>query len=223
MAFSFISIKVKIYLPFRGNYLPFNCIYPFINKYNISDFYMETSQLIKEAKQGSAAAQKYLFDQWSEKMLMVCRRYVKNTEDAEELLLDGFYKFFKKLSSFDYQGDAALYVWLKKIMINECLMFLRKKNVFNMVTDATAEEIPLQEEGLNNLSAAEIFNLIVQLPVGYRTVFNLYVIEGMPHAQIAALLGIAEGTSKSQFSKAKILLQKMLLQNDIEYAKRKSQ
>ena len=90
---------------------------------------METSELIKEAKQGSAAAQKCLFDQWAEKMLLVCRRYVKNSEDAEELLLDGFYKFFKKIAAFNYQGDAALYVWLKRIMINECLMFLRKKNV----------------------------------------------------------------------------------------------
>ncbi len=184
---------------------------------------MNTSELIKEAKQGSAAAQKYLFEQWVEKMLMVCRRYVKNDEDAEELLLDGFYKFFKKLSSFNYQGDAALYVWLKKIMINECLMFLRRKNVFNMVTDSAAEEIALQEEALNKLSAEEIFNLIVQLPVGYRTVFNLYVIEGIPHAEIASVLAIAEGTSKSQLSKAKMLLQKMLLQNDIEYVKRKSQ
>ena len=184
---------------------------------------METSELIKEAKQGSAAAQKCLFDQWSEKMLLVCRRYVKNSEDAEELLLDGFYKFFKKLSSFNYQGDAALYVWLKRIMINECLMFLRKKNVFTIVTEATAAEMPLQEEALNNLSADEIFNLIVQLPVGYRTVFNLHVIEGMPHREIAELLVISEGTSKSQFSKAKILLQKLLLQNNTEYVKRKTQ
>ena len=149
---------------------------------------MDTSELIKEAKQGSAAAQKYLFDQWAEKMLMVCRRYVKNPEDAEELLLDGFYKFFKKIGSFNYQGDAALYVWLKKIMINECLMFLRKKNVFNIVTDASPEEIPLQEDALDKLSAGEIFNLIIQLPVGYRTVFNLYVIEGMAHNEIAELL-----------------------------------
>ncbi len=184
---------------------------------------METSELINEAKQGSVAAQKYLFDQWAEKMMLVCSRYVKSREDAEELMLDGFYKFFKKISSFTYQGDAGLYVWLKKIMINECLMFLRKKNVFNMVTEASVEEIPLQEEALNNLSAEEIFRLVIQLPVGYRTVFNLYVIEGMTHKEIARLLGISEGTSKSQFSKGKILLQKMLLQNDIEYAKRKSQ
>jgi RNA polymerase sigma-70 factor (ECF subfamily) len=138
-------------------------------------------------------------------------------------MLDGFYKFFKKISSFNYQGDAALYMWMKKIMINECLMFLRRKNVFTIVTEAEVEDVSLQEEALNNLSADEIFKMIVQLPVGYRTVFNLYVIEGIPHAEIALLLGIAEGTSKSQLSKAKILLQKLLLQNDIEYAKRKSQ
>ena len=183
---------------------------------------METSELIKEAKQGSTAAQKYLFNEWAEKMYIICRRYVKSPEDAEELLLDGFYKFFKKINSFNYKGDAALYMWLKKIMINECLMFLRKKNVFTIVTEATVQEMPLQEDALDKLSAGEIFNLIVQLPVGYRTVFNLYVIEGMPHKEVAALLNISEGTSKSQLSKAKNLLQKMLLQNDIDYDKRKT-
>jgi len=183
---------------------------------------MNTSELVKEAKQGSTAAQKCLFDLFGEKMLSVCQRYVKNPEDAEELLLDGFYKFFTKISAFSYQGDAALYAWLKRIMFNECLMFLRAKNVFTIVTDATAEEIPLQEEALNNLSAEEIFKLIVQLPVGYRTVFNLYAIEGMNHGQIAEVLRISEGTSRSQYSKAKVLLQKLLLQNDIEYVKRKS-
>ena len=181
---------------------------------------METSELIKEAKQGSAAAQKCLFDEWAKKMMVVCCLYVKNPEDAEEILLDGFYKFFKKLSGFTYQGDGALYAWLKKIMIYECLMFLRKKNVFNIVTDSSVEEIALEEEALNKLFADEIFNLIVQLPVGYRTVFNLHVIEGMPHNEIAQNLGIAEGTSKSQLYKAKILLQKILLQNNIEYGKR---
>ncbi|HYV54929.1 MAG TPA: RNA polymerase sigma factor [Chitinophagaceae bacterium] len=183
---------------------------------------MNTSELVKEAKQGSTAAQKCLFDQFAEKMLLVCQRYVKSPEDAEELLLDGFYKFFTKISSFNYQGDAALYAWLKRIMINECLMFLRAKNVFTIVTEATAEEISLQEEALDNLSAEEIFKLIVQLPVGYRTVFNLYAIEGMNHGEIAEMLSISEGTSRSQFSKAKVLLQKLLLQNDIKYVKRKS-
>jgi RNA polymerase sigma-70 factor (ECF subfamily) len=138
------------------------------------------------------------------------------------LLLDGFYKCYAALPGLQYQGEAALYSWLKRIMINECLMFLRAKNVFTIVTEATAEEISLQEEALDNLSAEEIFKLIVQLPVGYRTVFNLYAIEGMNHGEIAEMLSISEGTSRSQFSKAKVLLQKLLLQNDIKYVKRKS-
>jgi RNA polymerase sigma factor (sigma-70 family) len=184
---------------------------------------MNIPELIKEAKQGSSAAQKCLFDQLSDKMLMVCRRYVKSPEDAEELMLDGFYKFFRNISSFNYQGDAAFYAWLKKIMINECLMFLRKKTVFTIVSETAAEELVLEDDVLNKLSAAEIFNLIVQLPVGYRTIFNLHSIEGMAHAEIAALLGITEGTSKSQLSKARTLLQKMLLQNKIDYVRRKTQ
>ncbi|MEO6456636.1 MAG: RNA polymerase sigma factor [Ginsengibacter sp.] len=183
---------------------------------------MDVSQLVREAKQGSEAAQKCLFDMLSDKMMLVCCRYLKSREDAEEVLLDGFYKFFKNISSFVYQGEAALYTWLKRIMINECLMLLRKKNVFTIVTDAEAKDIPLEEEALNNLSAKEIFDLIVQLPVGYRTVFNLYVIEGMDHKEISVLMGIAEGTSKSQLSKAKLLLQKKLLQNGTGYVKQKS-
>jgi len=184
---------------------------------------MDITTLVKEAKQGSTAAQKCLFDLYADKMLSQCCRYVKRREDAEELLLDGFYKFFKNLQTFNYQGEAALYAWLKRIMINECLMFLRKKNVFTIVTESAAEEIVLEEEALNNLSATEIFNLVVTLPVGYRTVFNLYVIEGMGHKEIAGLLGITEGTSKSQLSKARALLQKLLSQKGIEYVKQKAQ
>lgn len=183
---------------------------------------MDIATLVKEAKQGSTAAQKCLFDALADKMLLVCCRYVKRREDAEELLLDGFYKFFKNLHSFNYQGEAALYAWLKRILINECLMFLRKKNVFTIVTESAAEEIFLEEEALSNLSAAEIYKLVVTLPVGYRTVFNLFVIEGMDHKEIAALTGITEGTSKSQLSKAKALLQKMLFQKGIEYVKQKA-
>ena len=182
---------------------------------------MEIADLVREAKQGSTSAQKCLFDLLSDRMMLVCRRYLKSPEDAEEILLDGFYKFFHKLSSFHYQGDAALIGWLKKIMINECLMLLRKKNVFSVVTETEAAAIPLPEDILAHLTAKEIFEQIVQLPIGYRTVFNLYVIEGMEHREIASLMGIAEGTSKSQLNKAKLLLQRNLLQNGTQYVKRK--
>lgn len=184
---------------------------------------MDVSQLIREARQGSAASQKCLFDMLSDRMMLVCCRYLKSREDAEEILLDGFYKFFKNLYTFNYQGEAALYMWLKRIMINECLMLLRKKNVFTIVTESSAEDITLDEDVLDNLSAKEIFELITHLPVGYRTIFNLYVIEGMTHKEIALLTGIAEGTSKSQLSKAKILLQKKIVQNGNGYARRQSQ
>jgi len=183
---------------------------------------MNVSELIREAKNGSAAAQKCLFDLLGDKMMLVCRRYVKTYEDAEEVVLDGFYKFFKNLSSFNYHGDGSVYAWLKKIMINECLMFLRSKHSFIIAMEQDAEEIPLIDDTLDKLSASEILNLIIELPVGYRTVFNLYVIEGMAHKEIACLLNIAEGTSKSQLNKAKLLLQKNLMQNGNEYARQNS-
>jgi RNA polymerase sigma-70 factor (ECF subfamily) len=186
-------------------------------------YYMDVSQLIKEAKLGSAAAQKCLFDLFADRMFLLCRRYVKSREHAEEILQDGFYKFFKGLPAFTYEGAPGLTAWLKRIMINECLMSLRRKNAFVMVSESAAEEIPWQEDALDKLSTVEIFYLVVQLPVGYRTVFNLYVLEGMNHREIAQALDISEGTSKSQLSKAKTLLQKMLIQKDNDYVKRNIQ
>jgi RNA polymerase sigma factor (sigma-70 family) len=183
---------------------------------------MDIAQLVREAKKGSAAAQKCLFDLLADKMLLHCRRYVKNRENAEEILLDGFYKFFKGLSAFSYEGEPALYAWIKKIMINECLMFLRKKNVFTVVMESEGVEIAMDARIIDELSAAEILELLLQLPVGYRTVFNLYIIEGMNHREIGKLMGISEGTSKSQLSKARSLLQKMLVQKGTDYVKRKT-
>ena len=106
---------------------------------------MDTQELIKEARSGSAAAQKCLFDLLADRMMLVCRRYVKNREDAEEILLDGLYKFFRHLPEFRYQGEAALQAWVKRIMINECLMFLRKQHVFSLLTEVQAEEIGFDE------------------------------------------------------------------------------
>ncbi len=183
---------------------------------------MDGQELIREARQGSAAAQKCLFYQYADRMLLVCRRYVKSGEDAEERMLDGFYRFFHHLGDFQYQGEAATYAWLKKIMVNECLRFLRKKTAFTIVAESDAHEMPVQEEVLASLSAAEIFQLVLQLPVGYRTVFNLVAIEGMTHGEVAELLGITESTSRSQLSKAKTLLQKMLTKNQTDYGRRKS-
>jgi RNA polymerase sigma-70 factor (ECF subfamily) len=183
---------------------------------------MNIPEQIEDAQSGSAAAQKYLFDHLADPMMALCCRYLKSREDAEEVLLDGFCKFFKHLADFRYQGEAALYAWIKRIMVNECLMFLRRRHAFSMLTETAAEELHRVEEPLDHLSAAEIFELILRLPVGYRTVFNLHVIEGMEHKEIAQLLRISVGTSKSQLSKAKLLLQKLLLQRGVDYVKRKT-
>jgi RNA polymerase sigma-70 factor (ECF subfamily) len=104
---------------------------------------MQVSLLIKEAKHGSAAAQKCLFDLYAPKMMLVCRRYVKQQEDAEEIMLDGFYKFYRSISQFTYQGDEAFQAWLKRIMINECLMFLRKRSAFSVIAENHVDDIPL--------------------------------------------------------------------------------
>lgn len=175
---------------------------------------MHIESIFNEARNGSIAAQKYLFDKWADSMFLLCRRYVKNREDAEEVLLDGFYKFFANLKEFHFQGEAALCGWLKRIMINQCLMFLRKSNVLTIVAEASAADVSLDEDALARLTASEITLLILQLPIGYRTVFNLFAVEGFGHKEIAEMTGISEGTSKSQLSKARSMLQKMLLQNE---------
>jgi RNA polymerase sigma factor (sigma-70 family) len=183
---------------------------------------MDINILINEARSGSAAAEKCLFDLYADPMMTVCCRYIKRRQEAEEALLDGFYKFFSHLSGFQYQGEAALYTWLKKIMIRECLMTLRKKTVFSLLPEDDASGVAFEEQTLAGLSTEEIIRTIIELPVGYRTVFNLYVIEGMDHKEIAEALGIAEGTSKSQLSKARVLLQKLLLKKGISYDARKT-
>ena len=182
---------------------------------------MDLQQLIKECKQGSAAAQKCLFDHFAESMMMVCCRYVKNEQDAEEVLLNGFHKFFLNIGMFQYRNDPSLFVWIKKIMINESLMFLRKRNAFLLTVETSHDNIAWNDDMLGRLNAEDIFKMITRLPTGYRTVFNLYAVEGMNHQEIAELLKITEGTSKSQLFKARQLLQKMLIQLNEEYGKRK--
>lgn len=183
---------------------------------------MNLQQWVKEAKLGSRAAQKCLYDAFSASMLLVCRRYVRDEQDAEELMLNGFYKFFQSLPGFQYQHEGTLFHWLKKITVNECLMFLRRKKAFILSSDLSADEQPWDEGLLDGLSAADISRVIQELPIGYRTVFNLHAIEGWEHREIAALLGISEGTSKSQLSKARKLLQKNLIQQGLIHEQRKT-
>ena len=143
-------------------------------------------------------------------MFRLCKRYVANQQDAEELLMNGFLKFFRSLDKFEYQEQNSLEVYLKRIMVNECLMFLRKSKAIQISTDAVLELADESENPLAKLAAEELYQLVLTLPAGYRTVFNMYAIEGYNHAEIAQQLNISEGTSKSQLSKARAFLQQKL-------------
>ena len=184
---------------------------------------MELQKLLTECKNKSITAQKYLFDKLSMQMFVVCRRYMKTDHIAEEVMMNGFLKVFRTLHNFVYTNDAATIGWIRKIMVNECLMQLRKTNSFLFVEEREAAEISIDEDAIESISAGEILKLIVQLPPGYRTVFNLYVMEEMGHKEIAKQLGISEGTSKSQLSKAKQMLQQLLIKSNVDYAARKVQ
>jgi RNA polymerase sigma-70 factor (ECF subfamily) len=170
---------------------------------------MTGQKAIEGCRRQDRICQKYVFDLWSEGMLMLCMRYVKNLPDAEELMLNGFFSFFKSIDRFVYNDDSSITAWLKKIMVNECLMWLRKKGDLKIVEEKYADEIST-EDAHGKMNVDEIFKLIVALPAGYRTVFNLYIIEGYSHKEIAAMLNITEGTSKSQLSKARVMLQQKL-------------
>lgn len=178
--------------------------------------------MVREAKSNSVAAQQCLFNSLYDRMYLLCRRFVKVQEDAEEMVLNGFYKFFVNISSFSYINEEGLFSYIRRYMINECLMHLRKKNAFHIVSEPAEGDAILEDSVIEKMAASEILNCILQLPVGYRTIFNLYVIEGMDHPEIASALGITTGTSKSQLSKAKNLLQKILSSKGIIYERNKS-
>lgn len=162
-------------------------------------------------------AQQALFDSYAYGMLLLCMRYVNDRHDAEELMLNGFYRFFTHIGQFVYAGGGSVAPWLKKIMINECLMFLRKQGRLRIIDEDHAAEVAANDEVIAHLSAAEIFEVVAALPPGYRTVFNMYVVEGMTHREIASALDISEGTSKSQLNKARIMLQKEMKKIGLYY------
>ena len=155
-------------------------------------------------------------------MFLLCRRYMRTDEDAEEMMLNGYLKIFQSIYQFDYVDDPSTLAWVKKVMINECLMHLRKKNMFSLFADIPFDSADHAESVLEKLDADEIFRLIIELPMGYRTIFNLFVIEGMTHKDISITLGIKEGTSKSQLSKARSMLKHLLEQKEIRYAGQKT-
>ncbi|WP_397446624.1 RNA polymerase sigma factor [Polaribacter sp. R77954] len=164
----------------------------------------QEKSLIKKAIANNREAQQQLFEQHSPKMLGVCRQYVKDLHHAEDLMLQGFLKVFTNLQKFKHQGSFE--GWIRRIMVNTCISYLRKKNVIDL-SDEDYVFNDAATESLENTAVEDIQKLIDQLPEGYKMVFNLYAIEGFKHSEIAQKLGVSESTSKSQLFKARKLLQ----------------
>ena len=141
-------------------------------------------------------------------MLGICLRYLKNQMDAEEVMLTGFVKVFKHVGQFQNKGSFE--GWMKRIMVNEALGFLRKKEPLHLAIEKDILQVATEANAEQDLAAEDLLRLLHELSAGYRAVFNLYAIEGYSHKEIRELLDISEGTSKSQLSKARCMLQRRL-------------
>lgn len=164
-------------------------------------------QLICLAKQGDSMAMKAVYSAYIRYLTAVCSRYIVNNEDVKDVLQDSFLKIFSGIASFEYRGKGSLKGWITKITVNETLKFLQKNNRFEFVEISELDhDCPDEEPDIDSLPSSALFNMIRELPDGYRTIFNLYVIENKSHKEIAKLLGIKESTSASQLHRAKSLL-----------------
>lgn len=171
---------------------------------------MTEQELIIRCQQNDALAQRKLYESYSPVMLGVCRRYIRRLEDAEDVLVEAFCKVFKHLSQ--YTGNGSFEGWIRRIVVNESLMFLRKKHALKNSFEIQDHFDLRDDQNMEaELAAKDIIYLLNQLPNGYRTIFNLYVLEGYKHREIAEELGISINTSKSQLILAKKRLQTLLI------------
>ncbi len=174
-------------------------------------------KVIEMCKENNRFAQNRLYEGFSGRLFRLCMRYVHRQEEAEEVVMNGFLKFFRGLPDFEYRDDNSLEVWLKRIMVNEALMHLRQRKALPVFTDADeTEDLATVYVPHHSIDTEAIYAAILELPTGYRTVFNLYVVEGYTHEEIAKQLNISAGTSKSQLSKARVILQQLLKQRGYE-------
>lgn len=167
---------------------------------------MDYTKLIKDCIREVPAAQRQLYDHFAETMLGVCYRYTKSLADAEDVLQDGFVKVFKKMDKYRYDGELG--AWIRRIMVTTSLNFLKKNARYRYDFSFENENIhPVSDANPEvKITGKELADLIRQLPVGYQAVFNLHAVEGYTHVEIGKLLGINEGTSRSQYARARALL-----------------
>ncbi|NNV56120.1 RNA polymerase sigma factor [Limnovirga soli] len=176
---------------------------------------MTEQALLVGCLQNEPSSQRELYNRYSPKMLAVCYRFAQSREDAEDMLQEGFIKVFTQIHTFQNKGSFE--GWIRRIIVHTCINFLKKYKKFTESLDiAYAGYIPVKEETLPSLmQAKQVVECIRLLPVGYKTVLNLYAIEGYNHKEIAEMLEIEESTSRSQYTRAKVMLENILIKKRI--------
>lgn len=183
---------------------------------------MTEEVILEGCLRNDSNAQRELYNQYSPKMLAVCYRYAHNREDAEDMLQEGFIKVFLQLRTFENRGSFE--GWIRKIIVHTCINILKKNKKFNESVDLIhASAIQIREDSVPAVvQVKQIVECIRTLPIGYRTVLNLFAIEGYSHREIAQLLDIEESTSRSQFTRAKSMLEDLLIKKNILQPKQKT-
>ncbi len=170
---------------------------------------VQLQKIIHKSSKGDRRAQKQFFEMYADRLYAVARRYSVSDESAEEALFQGFLKVFEKLPEFEFINEAALLGWLSRIVANQSLMD-RRKELHTLYKIETIDEEHYNALSYEDADSETLIELINQLPEGYKTVFMMHVVDGYAHKEIGEMLGISEGTSRSQFFKARKLLQKKL-------------
>lgn len=176
---------------------------------------MTEELMIAGCLKNNAAAQEALYNRFSPRMLGVCYRFAKNREDAEDMLQEGFVKIFTQM--YQYRNEGALEGWIRRIVVHTCINILKKNKKFSDSVDIMyATGLHSRDEMIPSiLQAKQVVECIRLLPMGYRTVLNLYAIEGFSHKEISDLLDIEESTSRSQYTRAKSMLEEILIRKKI--------
>jgi RNA polymerase sigma-70 factor (ECF subfamily) len=172
--------------------------------------------LINACLQNDRVAQRKLYQAYAGRMLVICTRYAQSKAEAEDILQDAFIKIFQNLGSF--RGESTIGAWIKRIVVNTAIKHIRSQQHWQDVSDVSEYENQFTDglTSIEGIQFQELIAMIQKLPKGCQTVFNLYAIEGFQHHEIAEMLGISEGTSKSQYSRAKQLLQTQLSLDKIQ-------
>lgn len=167
---------------------------------------MDEQQLVRDCLREKPGAQRRLYEHYAKTMLGICYRYTKSVKDAEDVLQDGFVKVFLNLHQYKFEGEPG--AWIRRIMVNTALNFLKSNRRYRNEMVFTQEVLhPVADENPEcQLQAKELADLIRQLPPGYQAIFNLHAVEGYSHVEIGEMLGISDGTSRSQYARARALL-----------------